>query len=111
MLVFVYASAGVTHLFAVILGQNRRGFPATFAAVAYAFAPFALVALPGCGFPIAIVWCVVLTGIGLKTTHGISTGGAVATALMPYFLFCCALCGVAILLGLATAQAMKGVGN
>jgi len=110
-LVFVYASAGVTHLFAVIFGQNRRGFPATFAAVAYAFAPFALVALPGCGWLIAIVWCVVLTGIGMKTTHGISTGGAVATALTPYLILCCAACGVFILFGFALSQSMGGVAN
>lgn len=110
-LAFVYASAGVTHLFAVIFGQNRRGFPATFAAVAYAFAPFVLVALPGCGWLIAVVWCVVLTGIGMKATHGISTGGAVATALMPYLLLCCAACGASILFGMALAQTMKGMAN
>jgi hypothetical protein len=110
-LAFVYASAGVTHLFAVLFGQNRRGFPATFAAVAYAFAPFVLIALPGCGWLIAIVWSVVLTGIGMKATHGISTGGAVATVLVPYLVLCCAVCGLAILSGIALAQAMRGVGN
>ena len=42
-----------------------------------------------CGSPISLVWLIVLTGIGMKQTHRISTGGAAATVLAPYLLFCC----------------------
>ena len=108
MLVFLYASAGVTHLFALLFGQNRRGFPATFAAVAYGFAPFALLAVPGCGALIALVWCAVLTGIGMKQLHGITPMGAVATALTPYLLLCCAACAAGLLVGMAAVLGMHG---
>ena len=88
-LVFLYLNAGVTHAVALMLGQSKKGFPATFAACAYSCAPLILMAVPACGSVIAVVWLVVLTGIGMKETHRISTGGAAATVLAPYALFCC----------------------
>lgn len=99
----VYVNAAVTHGFAVILGQNKRGFPATFAACAYACAPLAFMALPGCGETIGVLWTVILTGIGLKHTHGIGSGGATATVVAPYLAWCCGFCALAAVLG-----AMRG---
>ena len=96
--VFIYLNAGVTHGFALLLGQSKRGFPATFTACAYACAPLVLLAVPACGSPIAVIWLVVLTGIGLKITHRISTAGATAAVLTPYLLLCC--------LGVVTAAAV-----
>jgi hypothetical protein len=88
-LVLLYLNAAVTHGFALVLGQAKRGFPATFAACAYSCAPLVLLAIPGCGSIIALIWLVVLTGFGLKETHRISTGGAAASVLAPYALACC----------------------
>jgi hypothetical protein len=104
-LVLLYLNAGVTHGVALILGQAKRGFPATFAACAYSCAPLVLLAVPACGSIIAVVWLVVLTGIGMKETHKISTGGAAATVLAPYGLFCCLIL-VAVL---ALAFTMRNV--
>ncbi len=87
--IFIYLNAGITHGVALMLGQSKRGFPATFAACAYSCAPLVLLAVPACGSPISLVWLVVLTGIGMKQTHRISAGGAAATVLTPYFLLCC----------------------
>lgn len=87
--VMLYLSAGVTHAVAAVLGQAKRGFPATFAACAYACAPLVLLAVPACGSIVGVIWLVVLTGIGMKVTHRISTGGAAASALVPYFVLCC----------------------
>jgi hypothetical protein len=95
----LYLNAAVTHAFATVLGQNKRGFPATFAACAYGCAPLVFAALPGCGESIAVIWAVVLMGIGLKHTHGIKSGGAVATVLAPYVLLCCGGCALAALVG------------
>jgi len=95
----IYLNAAVTHGFALLLGQAKRGFAATFAACAYACAPLVLLAVPGCGSFIAAVWLIVLTGIGLKETHRISAGGAVASVLAPYLLFCCL--GIVASFGLA----------
>jgi hypothetical protein len=89
-LVLLYLNAAVTHGFAVLLGQAKRGFPATFAACAYACAPVVLFAVPACGSIVGVLWLIVLTAIGMKATHRISSGAAAATALAPYLLLCCA---------------------
>ena len=103
--VFLYLNAAVTHFFALIFGQAKRGFPATFAACAYACAPLVLLAVPGCGSIVATVWVVVLTGIGLKETHRISARGAAGATLAPYLLFCClvAVAGMAAAMRLQNA--------
>jgi Yip1-like protein len=88
-LILIYLNAGVTHGVALLLGQSKRGFAATFAACAYSCAPLVLMAVPACGSIIAVIWLVVLTGVGMKITHRISSGGAAATVLAPYALFCC----------------------
>jgi len=103
-LVVIYLNAGLTHGVALLLGQSKRGFPATFAACAYSCAPMVLMAVPACGSIVALVWLVVLTGIGMKETHRISTGGAAATVLAPYALFCC-------LLSVASAALMMTMRN
>src|SRR4051812_19336669 len=83
VLLALYLSALVTHAIALLLHQAKRGFPATLAACAYAFAPMVLFAIPACGGIVAAVWVAVLTGIGLKELHGMGTGGAVASVLVP----------------------------
>ena len=106
LVLFLYLNAGVTHLLALLFGQSKRGFPATFAACAYGSTPMVLLAIPGCGGIIASVWIVVLIGIGLKETHGISAGGAAATVLAPYAVFCCACCGTGMAFALLVGRAM-----
>jgi hypothetical protein len=104
-LVLLYLNAFVTHAVALLLGQSKRGFPATFAACAYSCAPLVLLAVPACGSIISLVWLVVLTGIGMKETHRISTGGAAATVLAPYAIFCCLILAAAM----AMAMTMRNV--
>lgn len=87
--VMLYLNAGVTHAVAALLGKAKRGFPATFAACAYATAPLVLLAVPACGSFVGVIWLIVLTGIGMKVTHRISTGAAAASVLAPYVVLCC----------------------
>jgi hypothetical protein len=94
---FLYLNAAVTHGVAVLIGQSKRGFPATFAACAYSSAPLVLSAVPACGGTIGVVWLVVLTGIGMKIVHGISPTGAVASVLLPYGACCCLFTAVSML--------------
>lgn len=105
--IFVYLNAAVTHGFAVVLRQSRRGFAATFAACAYSFAPLVLLAIPGCGWVIALIWLVVLTGIGLKEVHRITPAGAAATVLAPYLLACCFSCIGGVVAGAAMRSFLK----
>lgn len=102
--ILVYLNAAVTHGFALLLGQARRGFPATFAAATYSLAPLVLLVIPGCGSLAALIWIIVLTGVGLKITHGIGSGGAAAVALAPYLILCCGGCAVAIAAGAAFSR-------
>jgi hypothetical protein len=104
--IFVYLNAAVTHAFALMLGQSRRGFPATFAACTYAFAPLVLAAVPGCGGLVGILWLIVLTGVGLKQTHGIKPAGAAAAVLAPYLILCCFGCVSVAMLGAALRNMM-----
>jgi hypothetical protein len=87
-----YVNAAVTHASAMITGQAKRGFAATFTAVAYGTAPMVLLIIPGCGGLIALVWMIVLIAVGMRVTHGISTGGAAAAVLAPYLFLCCGTC-------------------
>jgi hypothetical protein len=105
VLVGLYANAAVSHAAALLLGQAKRGFAATFAACAYASTPLLLAAVPGCGAPVGLVWTAVLTAVGIKETHRIAAGRAAAVALAPYALLCCAACAVTVLAGFA----MRGV--
>jgi hypothetical protein len=88
--ILLYLNAAITHAFALLLGQAKRGFAATFAACAYACAPLVLFAVPACGSIVGILWLIVLTAVGMKVTHRISSGAAAATALAPYLVLCCA---------------------
>ena len=101
VVVAVYLNAAATHVGALLLGQAKRGFAATFAACAYACAPLLLLAIPGCGGPVAVVWTAVLTGVGLKETHRIGGGGAAAAVLAPWVALCCGACALGMLGGLA----------
>lgn len=100
----IYLNAAVTHAFAVLMGQSKRGFPATFAACAYGCAPLVLLAVPACGSIVGALWLVVLTGVGLKITHRISSGGAAAAVLAPYVIFCC----LGVLAAAAMAMSLRG---
>jgi hypothetical protein len=106
-LLFVYLNAAITHGFAVVLRQSRRGFAATFAACAYSLAPLVLLAIPGCGFFVALIWTVILTGIGLQVVHGIKPAGAAATVLAPYLLACCFGCAASVMLGAALRSGIR----
>jgi len=106
VLAALYLSAVVTHGFALLLRQSKRGFAATLAASAYGFAPAVLLAIPACGGTVAAVWIAVLTAIGLKQLHAMGSGGAAASVLLPYALLCCAGCGVVVVVAGAMMRAM-----
>lgn len=108
MLLLLYLNAAITHGAALLLGQARRGFPATFAACAYAFAPAVLAVVPGCGSLIAIIWVAVLTGVGMKQTQRISSGGAAAAVFAPYLVLCCVGCAGSVAIAMRFGQLVTG---
>ena len=92
MLLLIYLNAGVTHASALLLGNARRGFAASFAASTYGLTPLVLAVIPVCGGPVALLWCAALIGVGLKHTHGLTTNKAAVTVIAPYILICCGGC-------------------
>ena len=89
---FIYA--GILHLSLMIIKGNEQGFEATYRAVTYSTSTYLFNLIPFCGGVIGGIWQVVITIIGLKETHGISTGKAIVAWILP-IIFCCG-CGIVL---------------
>jgi hypothetical protein len=100
LLIAFFISAGITHLFLMLLGGANRGFEATFRVVCYCQAAAVFSAIPFCGGLVRLVYQIVLAVIGLAEAHGVSRGVAAAAVLLPILLFCCCCVGgVALMFG------------
>ena len=94
-LVSVYVGAGIVHLLLSLFRGANRPFDATVTTVAYAFGLMILLAVPGCGGLIAVVWYVVALIIGLGESQRCGTGKSAAAVLAPSVLVCFCCCGSA----------------
>ena len=93
MIISAFIMSGIFHLCLMVLGGNKKGFEATFRSCVYAWAsPSLLMIIPFCGGHIGWIWGIVLTIIGFRETHRISTGKAVLAYFIPFitclFLTC-----------------------
>ena len=79
----IFFQAGLTHLVLIILGGNRLGFEATFRVATYSEAAAVLLMIPGCGVPLALVWSLVITVVGLYNIHEIEPWKAVVAVVLP----------------------------
>lgn len=73
----------VTHLCLMIVGGNKKGFQATFRAVSYSFSGYLFGIIPFIGSTIGGIYAMILTILGVREIHGISTGKAVLAVLLP----------------------------
>jgi hypothetical protein len=103
--IFLFISAGIIHLCAMLFRSAERGFNATLRAVAYSSGPAILYIIPMCGGLIGGIWTLVLIVIGVWKTQRSSVGQAVGAVLVPVMLLVCCVCGAAIF-----ASAMAGMG-
>lgn len=106
VLLVIYISAGLLHLLLLLFRGAKRGFDATLTAVAYANGLGLLLAVPGCGFPLALTWGVVVLVIGLGEIQRCGAGKAAAAVLSPVLLACVCCCGV---IGLSGPAFLKGL--
>lgn len=98
-----FISAGLTHLFLMMLGGAKKPFEATFRVVCYGYGAVALLqAVPVCGAFVAAIWGIVLEILGLSAAHGIGGGKATAAVLLPMAI----CCGLALGLFLVFAASM-----
>ncbi len=103
----VYLWAGMLHVLLLAARGATQGFEATFRVAAHSYGAMVFLALPFCGWPVAVFWSMVLAIVGLKETHGASSGKAAYAVLFPA-LFCCAATALFTALFFGTLAASFG---
>jgi len=106
--IFMYVGAAILHLLLMLFRGAKRPFDATLTAVAYANGLNLLLAVPGCGGLLALVWGLVVLIVGLGEIQRCGPGKAAAAVLAPVALVCVCCCGV---LGLGAPAFLKGLGE
>jgi hypothetical protein len=75
--------SGVAHFCLTMVDGNKKGFEATFRAISYSFCGYLFGILPILGSPIGGIYKLILTIIGVREGHDISTGKAVLAIFLP----------------------------
>lgn len=103
----LFISSGILHVFLMMVNGTRNGFEATFRVVAYGYSANLLLVVPFCGGLLAGVWAIILYIIGLREAHE-TTGGKAALAVFLPAIVCCGLIVVAIALFMGAAASSLG---
>jgi hypothetical protein len=74
------------HFFLIIVGGNKKGFQPTFRAISYTFSVSLFHIIPIIGGLIVFIYGFILTIIGVREGHGISTGRATLAVFLPLIL-------------------------
>ena len=94
----VFITAGLIHLTVkMVSSRPDAGFEASLRAVAYGEAATIIGIVPACGSFIGLIWGLVLTIIGVRTLHGLSSGQAMIAVLAPMALCCCGVAAMFIM--------------
>lgn len=73
----------ITHLCLMIVGGNNSGFHTTFRVMAYSFSANIFGIIPFVGAPIGGIYFLILTVLGIREGHEISTGRALLAVFLP----------------------------
>jgi hypothetical protein len=108
--VTLFLTAGVIHLFLLVLKAAPRRFEATLTVVGYASAVQLVAAapVPGLAPLAAFVWFLVATIVGLGEAQRCGSGKAAAATLLPGALLCLCCCGGVALFGFLAATKHGG---
>jgi hypothetical protein len=79
----VFIGGGILHVCLMIVRGNRKGFEATFRVIAYAMGTQIFGIIPFLGGAVGAIWALVIEIIGLRESHGISTGRAALAIFLP----------------------------
>lgn len=101
----LFASVALLHVSFVIVGAARRGFEATFRAVAYASGPAAFAIFPFFGPLFGIVWGSVLVFIAVREVQRTTNGRAALGFTLPLIAFLGLFFVLAMLLSLLMSVA------
>lgn len=83
----LYIGSAIVHVCLTLVGGSRRGFEATFRVIAYSGATEIFSLIPFIGSIATVIYVLPLTIIGLRETHGTSTGKAVIAVFLPVIVF------------------------
>ena len=103
----LFISSGILHLFLVMVKGAKHGFEATFRVVAYGYSANIFLVVPFCGGLLAGVWAIILYIIGLREAHE-TTGGKAALAVFLPVIVCCGLIMIAVALFMGAIAASLG---
>jgi hypothetical protein len=79
----IFVGSGIIHLCLMIVGGNNHGYKTTFRAIAYSYSGYLFGVIPFIGLFMGGIYTIILTIIGVREGHGISTGRAVLAVLLP----------------------------
>ncbi len=86
VVISTFIGSVVTHICLLIVGGNKSGFRTTFRVVCYSYSGQLFFIIPFIGSTVGSIYTLVLTIIGVREGHGISTGRAVLAVLFPLIL-------------------------
>jgi len=81
--VAIFLGSAIIHLCLMIVGGNNNGYKTTFRAVSYSYSGYLFGIIPFIGLLIGNTYTFILTIIGVREGHGISTGKAILAVLLP----------------------------
>lgn len=99
-LIGMFVGAGIVHFMLFIVGGAKRGYRATFRALAYSNAPVVWYLVPLVGVWVGSVWSLVVMVASLATCHGIGKGRAVFALVFPLLFLGLMFGGFILLFGL-----------
>jgi hypothetical protein len=104
--------SALLHLFLMIVGGNKKGFQGTFRAICYTFSVFLFQIIPIIGGLIVLIYGLILTIIGVKEGHGITTGRATLAVFLPLILVTILgiVAAISLPLFLKSLASIRGVG-
>jgi hypothetical protein len=85
-IVGLFLGGGILHVCLMIVRGNRRGFEATFRVIAYGMSTQIFAIIPFLGGLIGGIWALVIEIIGIRESHGTTTGKAALAIFLPLLI-------------------------
>ena len=79
----IFIGSAILHLCLMIVRGNHHGYKTTFRAVSYSYSAYLFGIIPFIGLFVGYIYTLILTIIGVREGHGISTGKAALAVLLP----------------------------
>jgi hypothetical protein len=111
LLVGIFISAAITHLFLLLVGGAKESFETTFRVLAYAYGSTSVLQMvPFCGSLIYSIWGLIASIIGLARAHNTEVSKVIIAVLLPLILFCGCLIAIFFFAAGGLLEAMQHAG-